>query len=259
MERTNNRVKVEVYPAGQLFKDTDLTKALPTGAVEMALSQAGIWAGRVPELLLPALPFFYQDVSHYHRTLDTEAGNMVKQAVEEKANVKVLWLADYESEEIMSKMPLRKLEDLKGKRIRCPGEMETELTRSLGAAATFLGIGEVYLALQKGTLEGLMTGPTTMWMRKYFEVTKHVTLGYFSYGTYVNMITRKAWDGLPKDVQAILVETGKEAQDWERKAAEKAQGEALENLKKQGVDIYTSLSKRGADGKRPASPVLMCS
>jgi tripartite ATP-independent transporter DctP family solute receptor len=256
MERTNNRVKVEVYPAGQLFSDKDLTRALPAGSVEMGSAHAGMMSGLAPTLLLQTLPFFYKDYPHWYWSLDSKAGDIVKQEMEEKGNVKFLYWAEYEALNFTSKVPLEKLEDFKGKRIRAPGEMETQAVKSLGAAPAFLGAAEVYPALQRGTVEAVMSGLASFWVRKYFEITKHITLAEVNWGTFPTLINRKVWDGLPKDIQTIFLEAGKETQEWVRKEAEKAQLESLNLLKGKGMVVYQVPEKERERWKQACMPCL---
>jgi tripartite ATP-independent transporter DctP family solute receptor len=238
MERTNNRVKVEVYPAGQLFSDKDLVRALPSGAVDMALITDVLLSGLVPTQMLNALPLFYQDFSQVHRMVDSKCGDILRQDIEEKANAKVLYLHDYDSVQIASKMPLRKMEDLKGKRIRGAGETVIEGLRALGAAPTLIGAGEVYLALQRGTVDAGLAGVSTLWDRKYFEVTKYLTMVDFNFGIMPILINKKKFDGLPGDIQKIMLEAAKEVQAWGRKEVEKIISENVELLKKKGMEVY---------------------
>ena len=260
MERTHNRVKVEVFPAGQLFSDKDLMKALPSGAVDMALTHPSWWTGINPLELLLDLPFVYDDLSHYHRVLDTKAGEILKQEMEEKIGVKFLYWCDYETIEISSRVPLKTLEDFKGKRIRAPGEMTGEAIRALGASPTALGGGEVYMAFQRGIIEGTTTGVTSIWERKYIEVAKYLIVAHLSYSTFPVRINKKKWDGLPKDVQKIMLEAAIEAQEWGRKEAQKMAKETLETLTHKGLDVYKppeSEMKKWREASKPCVELFL--
>jgi len=155
-----------------------------------------------------------------------------------------------------SKEPLRKLEDFKGKRIRAPGEMETQAVQALGAAPVFLGAAEVYPALQRGTVEGVMSGMASFWARKYFEIAKHMTVCYLCWGTFPTVINKKVWDGLPKDIQTILLEAGKEAQEWERRETEKSEFESLNLLKGKGMQVYEVPEKERERWKEACKPCI---
>jgi len=237
MEKTNNRVKVEVYPAGQLFSDKDLVKAIPSGAVDMAFVLGVQWSGLVPAQMITELPLFYRNLDHAHRMLDSKVGEIIKKENEEKG-AKLLYFMDYGAVEIASKFPIRKLEDFKGRRMGAVGEVISEAERAWGAAPAFMGAADIYLALQRGTIEGTMAGIRNFWDRKYYEVAKHITMVDFLYGFMVVLMNKNKWDTLPPDIQKIVLETAQEAQAWGRKEAQKADAEALDLLKSKGMEIY---------------------
>jgi tripartite ATP-independent transporter DctP family solute receptor len=235
-ERTS-KVKIEVYPASQLMSDKDLVRGLPSGAVEMGVMHTGAASGLMPSILFVDLPFFYKDRAHWHRVIDSKAGDAIKPDFEKKGMQFLYWM-DYGRLDYASKVPLKTLEDFKGKRIRAPGEMQVEGLRAMGAAPTFMGNAEVYLALQRNTIDGAVSGTTSFWERKYFEVTKYLTNAEYQFGVFTVLMNKKIWDGLPKDVQSIMLEAGKEAQAWGRKECEMEDDECLENLKKKGMQYY---------------------
>ena len=236
MDKTN-KVKIEVYPASQLFSDKDLVRALPTGAVEMGVMHTGAVSGAIPSVLFTDLPFFYRDRAHWHRVIDSKAGEILKQDFEKRGCQFLYWM-DFGRLDFASKTPLRTIEDFKGKRIRAPGEMQVEGIRALGASPTFLGNAEVYLALQRNTIDAATSGPTSFWERKYYEVTKYLTNAEYQFGVFGVLMNKKIWEELPKDVQAIMLEAGKEAQAWGRKECEKMDDECVETLKKKGMEYY---------------------
>lgn len=254
-ERTGGRVKVPVYPAGQLFTDKDMMKAVPAGAVEMAEVTLSQWTGMVPGLLLLDLPLFFNDRRHIWRTVDREAGEIIKKDLE-RVGVKLLYWMDYGGVEIASKMPIKALEDFKGKRIRGYGELMTETIRAMGAAPTFLGGGEVYMALQRGTVEGAYSGTTSFWERKYYEVTKYITVSDFGFAMFGVLMNLKKWNGLPSDVQKTILTCSMEAQEWGRKECEKMDKECLELLKKKGMEVYVLTEKEKEIWRKACEPVM---
>jgi TRAP-type C4-dicarboxylate transport system substrate-binding protein len=103
MEKTNNRVNVEVYPAGQLFADKDMVRILPSGGVDIGTVGGVQFSGLVKMMTFVELPLFYKDFSHVHRVLDSEWGDFVSQEFEKKGNTKVLYWADFETVNFASK------------------------------------------------------------------------------------------------------------------------------------------------------------
>ena len=131
-DKSKGRMKIEIYPANQLFSDKDLPKALPSGAVDMAQVNMGMWAGLVPSLAVEELPFFYKNRDHFFRAMMAPAvKNMLDKEFESKG-VKTLFWMDYGYAALIGKKPIRILEDFKGKRIRGYGEISTEILKALG-------------------------------------------------------------------------------------------------------------------------------
>jgi tripartite ATP-independent transporter DctP family solute receptor len=254
-EKTKGKVKVEVYPAGQLFTDKDLLRALPAGAVDMGEVTCAQWTGIVPIWLFLDLALYFKDRPHWHRVIDSEAGEILRQEFDNKSGVKLLYWMDFGSSAVAAKMPIKTLEEFKGKRIRGTGEIVLEAIKALGAAPVFLGGGEVYMALQRGTIDGANSGVCSFWERKYYEVTKYITLPDMTLGMFAALINKKKWDSLPGDVQKAMTEAAAEAKDWTRKECEKVDRESLGFLKEKGMDIYDPPEKEKARWREACKPL----
>jgi TRAP-type C4-dicarboxylate transport system substrate-binding protein len=230
-------MEIEVYPGGQLFAAKDYAKAVPLGAVDMAQCWIAQWTGIAPTLAMLDLMLFYDGWHHLWRVLDSEAGEVMTKDLE-KAGVKHLfWLQDGASG-FTTKTPLKKLEDFKGKRIRSGTEFTSLYIKNLGAAPAFMGWGEVYLALQRNTVDGAISSVTSFRDRKYYEVTKHVTEPGMFYAPYACVMNLKKWKQLPADMQKILQAAGKDTLEWGRKEVQKETKESIDELAQKGMEIY---------------------
>jgi tripartite ATP-independent transporter DctP family solute receptor len=238
-EKTNGQVKIEIYPANQLFSDKDLPKALPSGAVDMGQVNMAMWAGLVPLLAVEELPFFFKDRDQYYRALlSPHVKNLLDKEFESR-DVKILFWMDYGYTALIGKKPIKKLEDFKGKRIRGYGEISTEILKALGGAPVFLSVGEVYMALQRGTIDGVLTSTCSVYERKFYEVVKYFTvirIGEIQNSPAV-LVNLKKFKGLPPDLQKIMLDTAKEAQSWGLELALKGTDECLARLKEKGMEI----------------------
>ena len=239
-ERSTGRVKIEIYPANQLFADKDLPKALPSGAVDMAQVNMAMWSGLIPSLVVEELPFYYKDRDHFFRAMISPGVRTLLDKDFESKGAKVLFWMDYGYTGLIGKKPIKTVEDFKGKRIRGYGEISTEILKALGGAPVFMSIGEVYLALQRGTIDGVLTSTCSVYERKFYEVVKYFTLircGEFQNQPAV-LVNLKKYQQLPADLQKLLVDTSKDAQDWGLDIALKGTDECLAKLKEGGMEIY---------------------
>ncbi|MBI5592949.1 MAG: TRAP transporter substrate-binding protein DctP [Deltaproteobacteria bacterium] len=255
-ERTGGKVKLEIYPAGQLFSDKDLPRALPSGAVDMAQVTAGVWTGLIPPLSIIELPYFFKDHDHLYRAIDSLQFRQLLEAEFEKKGVKLLFWMDWGTATFIGRKPLRTLEDFKGKRLRGHGETQTELMEALGAAPVFMGAGELYLALQRGTIDGLLTTTCSVWDRKLYEVARyytHIPIGDVTSLPAV-LVNLEKWKDLPADYQGVMSVAAKEAQEWGYNQARESSEGCLRGLKEKGMEIYYLPDKerqRWSDSCRP--------
>jgi tripartite ATP-independent transporter DctP family solute receptor len=236
-EISKGRVKVEVYPAGQLFSAKDFPKVVPAGAVDMALCIIPQWSGLVPSTNITELPLFYDDWSHLWRLLDSEAGEVLRKDME-KVGVKPLFWTQDTKGCFATKFPLKTLEDFKGKRIRVPTELASHTLKALGGAPAFMGGGEVYMALQRGTVDGAISSVASFSDRKYYEVTKFITETNFTFAIYGCLMNLKKWNDLPADIQKMMQTAGEETQERGRKEVQKVEVEAMGELRKHGMEVY---------------------
>jgi TRAP-type C4-dicarboxylate transport system substrate-binding protein len=205
------------------------------GQVNMAM-----WAGLIPPLAVFDMPFFFRDRDHYNRCLDAPKIRNILDREFENKGVKILYWMDYGYMTLIGKKAIKTLEDFKGKRVRGYGEISTEMIKNLGGAPVFLSVGEVYIALQRGTMDGVLTSLGTAYERKFYEVVKHCLLfknGELNVPPPV-LINLKKFSGLPPEMQKILDEAGKETQGWAFAQCQKGMEEFLVGMKEKGMDIY---------------------
>ena len=236
-EKTNGKAKVEVFPAGQLFSDKDMIKTIPEGALDMGSTNLAMWSGIVPAALASELILFFNDRAHHIRFEDSPGGEILKKEVETKGVKFINWLWTIGGGYFYTNKPFNKLDDIKGLRIRSHGEIESQAVKILGATPTFLGAAEVYMALQRGTIDGTIGGASHGVTRKYYEVAKYVTnVQGFQFVTQWVLMNRKKWDSLPADIQNGILEAGRETQKWNREEEAIDEIKACESLKKMGKE-----------------------
>lgn len=215
-ERTDGRLKLKLYEAGALFQAQDTFNAVSRGILEMGtispayaqdkVSLAGIASG---------LPFAFRnvwEVEYFHQTLGFE-----KMLRDEAAVHNVYWATDkvYPTEMVIKK-PIESWSDFTRLKIRSSGALQKFITEA-GAAASYIPGGELYSALDSGIVDGAHWGAAQgAASMALYEVAKyHVQPALNIAGTDVIIVSQKALDKLPEDMQAIVKETLSE-QFWLR-------------------------------------------
>ncbi len=254
-ERSGGKVKIEVYPAGQLYRADSLRKAVSSGALEMGVTYEGTWTGPIPLVDIFVIPFIRKNYKEVQKDWEGKIGIKLREEME-KNGVKALGFGAYgESFSIANiKRPLKSPGDFKGLKIRTHEPIAAECVRALGASPVMMTSAEVFMALQRGTVDGATSGPTTFVQRKWCEVTKYTTITYGVYSVWPLMINLKVWNGLSRDIQKILQEAAKDYENHTIQIADKEDEEAIKFLSKtQEVYILTDEDRKVWD--RALEPV----
>ncbi|MCM3638942.1 DctP family TRAP transporter solute-binding subunit [Sporosarcina luteola] len=254
-EKSDGKVKVQVFPAGQLLSDKDMNQSILSGGVEMGVNSSTLWASTVPAMGIFDVPYVFNDYSAVGEAVNGEFGDKLRGAMEEKG-AKVLMFADYGYVQFANnKRPLKSPEDFKGLKIRSIGDLPSELIQAYGASPVFMGGGEVYMALQRDTVDGATSGTTAMLQRKYDEVTKYLTINNYAYLEFLLAVNKDYWDGLPEKTQDLLTEVAAETETWIREQAEKEDSESAKALEENGMEVYVVPEDELDVWKDAAAPV----
>ncbi|KFI38217.1 hypothetical protein HY02_05475 [Peptococcaceae bacterium SCADC1_2_3] len=244
-ERTEGRVKIEHYPAGQLYADKDLVDILPQGGVEIANINYGMWTGLVPEFGILDFIGVYSSPEHAYRVQDDpEVNKIIGKKLAEKGNAVILAWPGMEARGPLFVKPVKKLEDLKGLKVRAHSEYCTYWFKALGASPVLMSSAEVYQALQRKTIDGVVSGGTSYIDRKFIEVAKYpIGNAFATYGPFALVINKNVWDKLPKDIQEIMLQAGKEVTTYCRTEANKDEETAWKKMESMPDVQMTYLSK----------------
>ncbi|CDG81501.1 TRAP transporter substrate-binding protein [Janthinobacterium agaricidamnosum] len=254
---TNGKVKVELYPNSQLYKDKEELEALQLGAVQMlAPSLAKFGPLGVKEFEAFDLPYIFPTKTALYNVTEGEIGKSLLKKLEPKG---ITGLAYWDNGfKVMSaNKPLHKPSDFKGMKMRIQSSKVLDAQmRTLGANPQVLAFSEVYQALQTGVVDGTENPPSNMYTQKMNEVQKHVTVSNHGYLGYAVIVNKKFWDGLPPDIRMELEKAMKEATTFEKAIAQRDNDMALEAIKKTGkTTIYTLSPQEQAEWRRVLAPV----
>jgi C4-dicarboxylate-binding protein DctP len=254
---TNGRVKVEVYPNSQLYKDKEELEALQLGAVQMlAPSLAKFGPLGVKEFEAFDLPYIFPSKTALYNVTEGEIGKGLMKKLEPKG-ITGLAFWDNGFKVMSANRPLHSVADFKGLKMRIQSSKVLDAQmRALGANPQVLAFSEVYQALQTGVVDGTENPPSNMYTQKMHEVQKHVTVSNHGYLGYAVIVNKKFWDGLPPDIRTALDKAMKEATTFEKAIAQRDNDLALEAIKKTGkTEIYTPSVKEQAEWRKALLPV----
>jgi C4-dicarboxylate-binding protein DctP len=242
-ERTKGRVKIEVYPNSQLYKDKEEMEALQLGAVQMlAPSLAKFAPLGVKEFELFDLPFIFDNYSELHKVTQGPIGAKLLKLLEAKG-VQGLAYWDNGFKVMSDNKPLRTPADFRGEKMRIQSSkvLDSQM-RSVGAMPQVLAFSEVYQALQTGVVNGTENPPSNLYTQKMHEVQKYVTLSDHGYLGYAVIVNKKFWASLPADIRTILDACMVDATKFANDVAKKDNDEAIAAVKKSGRSQLITLT-----------------
>jgi C4-dicarboxylate-binding protein DctP len=241
---TNGRVKVEIYPNSQLYKDREEMEALQRGAVQMlAPSVSKFGPLGVREFELFDLPYLIPDAATVDRVTDGEIGKRLFAKLEPKG-LKGLAYWDNGFKQFSANRPLRKPEDFRGLKMRIQSsKVLEEMMRELGALPQVMAFSEVYSALQQKVVDGTENPVSNLYTQKMYEVQSNLTISNHGCLVYAVITNRKFWEGLPADIRGQLEKAMTEATRYERDIAKQENEKALAAVKASGKTQVYALSE----------------
>ncbi|HJW04846.1 MAG TPA: TRAP transporter substrate-binding protein [Azospira sp.] len=256
-ELTKGKVKVEVYPNSQLYKDKEEMEALQLGAVQMlAPSLAKFGPLGVREFEVFDLPYIFDNYDELHKVTQGPVGQQLLTKLEPKG-IKGLAFWDNGFKSFSANTPIKSPADLRGKKLRIQSsKVLEEQMRALGALPQVMAFSEVYQALQTGVVDGTENPISNLYTQKMHEVQKYLTITEHGYLGYAVIVNKKFWDSLPADIRGQLDTAMKEATTYANKIAKEENDKDLESVKKSGkTQVYVPTKEERAAFKKALVPV----
>ncbi|MDD9723428.1 TRAP transporter substrate-binding protein DctP [Sulfitobacter sp. PR48] len=254
---TSIKLEPQTFPDGQLYNDAQLPDAISTGAAHIGQVNIGFIAGADAEILrIWAMPFLYETWEAEWAAEDSEVitGTFARQLAKYD-HAMLSWLS-YGTVEIYTDAPVRLPEDLKGLKLRAFGLDATQLLSTLGASPVTMSSQEIYQALQRGTIDGCMTGPSSVLGRKLYEVTKYGTNAAMIRLPWVCSASAMWWDTLPKDVRAAVSAAAMVAKEASREQCRADNEQVAEELRAKGMEITDPSPEERQAWAAASKPVL---
>ncbi|MEA4815329.1 MAG: DctP family TRAP transporter solute-binding subunit [Lachnospiraceae bacterium] len=239
-EKTNGKVKIEVYPNGVLGSENEGLQQVIQGTLPACLVSAAVvfqnFDGRAN---VEELPFLWKDAETANAAYDGEFGQAFAKDIINPLGLETLcFFANGFRHFTNNVKPITKPEDLKGLKLRSsPLELRIQMFEGLGASITPMTLGEVYTALQQGTVDGQENPFGIILTANLAEVQKYLSISGHIYNAATLVINDDFWASLPENTQKALKEAADEAKVYQREINIKEDAEALEKLKELGMEI----------------------
>jgi len=218
-KKTNGEVNVRVF-YGALGAEQQLAQAVASGSVDMGMVSNGNAARFTDAFLVYDLPFLFKEFDSVFKSLEGPVGQKALAQFEKDLGIKMLYVQSYGwgRDIYVAKKAVKIPDDIKGLKIRVVSSpVDLATVKAWGANPTPVDYGQLYTAMQQGTVDGEGLPLSPFHADKHYEVVKYgVRLGYQS-AVEMFFINPKKFASLSPQHQQAMLEAAKEAQEWGRK------------------------------------------
>ncbi|MCI8296394.1 MAG: TRAP transporter substrate-binding protein [Lachnospiraceae bacterium] len=240
-ERTNGRIKVEVYDSGTLGNTTAVIEQLQYGAIDLCRCGVGDLSQFSPRLSLFTLPFLFTNTENYYKCMDSDLAQEILEMADAEGLIGMCYYTNG-SRSFYSSKPLTGLGDLKGQVVRTQeSALMMGLMDALGADPTPVAYAEVYSALQTGVVDAAENSVASYASTAHYEVAPNLMLDCHVYEPDLLIMSQQIWDELSPEDQEILRQAAQESVVYEREIYEAYEAGALKNVVDAGV-VVTELT-----------------
>ena len=255
-KRSGGKIKMKVFPAGQLGNIPSQLGNLKIGAQAAFLSPPGFLSGMNIAFQAPDAPGNYKSYWHAHNAFTTPKFRTPYLKLAEKHGILGISIYNYGPTSIASRKPIRKLSDLKGLKVRVLAtKMESKLAKTLGMTGVPMPYLEVLPALQRKTIDGCRSSIVVMGATKFFTTTKSITLIESGMIPSVIFVSKRWMKKLPKNLQDLVIKTGRDTEIFAAKFAANANKKAEALWKKNGAEVIRLSAADQAEINKRLAPL----
>ncbi len=253
---TNGRLSIQMYASMQLGGEKEAIEQAQVGAIQFARVSVGALGPVIDELNVFNMPYLFRNTAHMQKVIDGPIGQelMDKVTNNPKAGLVALCWMDAGARSLYdTKKAIRNIDDLKGMKFRVMGNpMFVDMMNALGGNGVSMGYDQVFNALQTGVVDGAENNPPSFVFDNHYQVAKFYTLDEHLIVPEMVVFSKKTWDTLSKDDQALLVKFGREAQLEERVLWDKYEKDAMDKARAAGITDHRDRRQEAVPGRGQA-------
>jgi len=237
-EKSDGAMRVDIYPSGQLGSEKECLEQLQNGELAMTKTSSSPMESFVDEMKVLGLPYIFRDREHYWKVLLGPVGKELLAAGTSKG-LKGLCYYDAGARSFYTvKTPVSTPADLAGLLIRVQkSPVAVDMVKAMGASATPIDWGDLYTALQQGTVDGAENNPPSVYTSKHYEICKYYVLDEHTMPPDVLLISHIIWKRLTPEEQTILQEAVDESFTYQRELWAEFEQQSMDEIQKAGVDV----------------------
>ena len=236
-EKTNGAVKLDVFGNSQLGGERDLIEGLQLGSVQVTCVSTAPLSGFTDMFLVFDLPFIFETTEQARAVMDSEVGEQILHSVDEQGLVGLAWFENGFRNVTNNVKPVTVPDDLKGIKIRTmENPIHMAAFKIMGADPTPMAMGDVFTALQQGTIDAEENPVPIVETNKFYEVQKYISMTGHLFSPAPVFIGKDYFESLPAEYQDAIKEAADEATPYQREQIDEQNVSGLESLKSNGME-----------------------
>lgn len=237
-EKTKGEIKLKLFPDSTLGNAQSMISGVRGGTIDLEMSGSPNFTGLEPKLNVIDIPFIFKDREHVYKVLDGEIGQgLLKDLEAQGLKGLAFWDVGFRAFS-NSKHEVTKPDDIKGLKVRTnQNPMYIEAFKLLGGNPVPMPLAELYTALETRAVDAQEHPIGIFWSSKLYEVQKYLSLTNHGYTPLIVVMNKAKFDALSPELQTAILESAKEAGQFQRDLNVKNEQEIIEKLRQHGVEV----------------------
>lgn len=237
-EKTDGRVKVEVFPSAQLGSEIDMVENMGLGAIDIVIPGDGAFGSYIPKYQGLVLPFLFDNVDHMDRVYKSEIGEEINQELVNGVNSRMLAVWHRGARNLTANKAIKSPEDMQGMKLRVPTiPLVVKAWEGIGANPTPIDFGELFVTLQQGGVDGQENPLDLIYTSNFHEVQSHVMMTEHTYSPWLFLINNDVYESFPEDIRTQFDEAVAEATEFQNELVKNSQEEYKKALEEKGMTV----------------------
>ena len=255
-KNSNGKIKVEIHPNGELGGEREMLEQLLLDELTMMAPASAPLDAVAKGIAMWDLPYLFKDSEMAHRVLDGEVGQEVLDSMSDKGILGLVYWENGFRHLTNNKYPVTSLQQMEGMNMRTlENPMQIKTWSLMGANAKPIAFTELYSALQQNVVDAQETPLSLMYAQKFHEVQKYLTLTGHTYSPWPVVINKKFFNGLPEDLQKVVMDAAVETRDFNRQLSKEDEEKSLKLLKEQGMEVIELTDEQKQEFKEATNQI----
>src|SRR5512139_690190 len=239
--RSNGRIQIQAFPAGQLGGSRDMIDAVANGAQQIVTEGAANFGAWVPSISVVEAPYVWRDAAHLQKAMSGPIGQKFNDTLVQARGMRILGTTYYGTRHITTtSKEVKSPADMAGFKLRVPeNDVFKAMAEAWGAKPTPMNFGELYLALKQGVVDGQENPLPTIKSGKFDEVQKYLVLTGHIITPRLVVVNEAFWQGLSAGDRKIIADAVKNGIAWQNEELAKQEKSLVDTFRAAGMTVIT--------------------